>query len=237
MKTEKIIVIAHRGASALAKHENTLEAFQIAIELKVDMAELDVRRTKDGKLIVFHDSTIQGKKVSSLTFEEINGIAKLENYKVPLFSEVLRLCKGKIKLDIELKETGLEEGVVDMVRKRFGYTYQEFSIKSFLDEVSLKVKSLDARITTGLLVGHTKADFKVRLSEYFPERRLAACKADFISPHYRFVTKAFVHRMRRRGYPVYVWTLNEKEQMLKYGKRGVEGIITDYPNKALDIFL
>ena len=55
------MVIAHRGASALAPHENTLEAFQIAIDLKADMVEFDVRKTSDNILIVFHDGTIDGR--------------------------------------------------------------------------------------------------------------------------------------------------------------------------------
>ena len=57
------MVIAHRGASALAPHENTLEAFQIAIDLKADMVEFDVRKTSDNILIVFHDGTIDGRKI------------------------------------------------------------------------------------------------------------------------------------------------------------------------------
>lgn len=235
MKQQTVMIIAHRGASALASHENTLEAFQIAIDLKVDMAELDVRRTKDETLIVFHDACIQGREIGGLTYKEINEIAQKENYRVPMFSEVLALCKGKIGLDIELKERGFEREVVDMVCKRFGYDYGQFSIKSFLDEVSLTVKTLDSRITTGLLVGRTKADVKVRLSEYFPERRLRACRADFISPYFQFVTKDFVHRMKRKGYPIYVWTVNDENMMIKYGKRGVQGIITDYPNVGLQV--
>ena len=72
------MVIAHRGASALAPHENTLEAFQIAIDLKADMAEFDVRKTSDNILIVFHDGTIDGRKIGDMTYNRINDITSAE---------------------------------------------------------------------------------------------------------------------------------------------------------------
>ncbi len=237
------IIIAHRGASKLAKQENTLEAFQIAIDLKCDMAEFDIRRTKDGKLIVFHDSVIKrqpadkkGQLLAELSYNQINEIAAERNYHVPLLTEVLDLCKGKIRLDVELKEEGLSHSSVDMIRKRFGYGYDEFSIKSFIDKVSLEVKEYDKRVTTGLLVGRSKGSFTLRMSEYFPEKRLAACKADFISPHYYFITSLFMERMKKQGYPVYVWTVNDKTVMRRMFSRGVTGIITDAPDEAMEEF-
>lgn len=110
------MVIAHRGASALAPHENTLEAFQIAIDLKADMAEFDVRKTSDNILIVFHDGTIDGRKIGDMTYNRINDIASKEGYRVPTLDEVLKLCSGKICLDIELKESGYERRVIDLVK-------------------------------------------------------------------------------------------------------------------------
>ena len=98
-------VIAHRGASALAEHENTLEAFQIAIALRADMVEFDVRRTSDNVLIAYHDPAIDGKRICDLTYNRINDIARQEGYRVPTLVEVLDMCKGKIHLDIELKES------------------------------------------------------------------------------------------------------------------------------------
>ena len=80
------MVIAHRGASALAPHENTLEAFQIAIDLKADMVEFDVRKTSDNILIVFHDGTIDGRKIGHTT-----GSTILHQKKA---TECLRLTKS-----------------------------------------------------------------------------------------------------------------------------------------------
>lgn len=224
----KTAVIAHRGASALAEHENTLEAFQIAINIGADMVEFDVRRTSDSVLIVYHDPVIDGKRIKDLTYNRVNDIARQSGYRVPTLTEVLDLCKGKIHLDIELKESGYERAVISLVKERFGYN--EFSIKSFKDKVSYNVKAIDPRIKTGLLLGREKAGFNVRLNEYFPARRLKQCRADFVSPHYLLCTREYIRRMRREGFPVYVWTVNDESIMDRMLSLHVDGIISDRPD-------
>ncbi len=222
------MVIAHRGASVLAGHDNTLEAFRIAIDLRADMVEFDVRHTSDNVIIVYHDADIDGKRISDLTYNRINDIAKKDGYRVPTLEEVLDMCKDKIHLDIELKESGYERRVIEMVKSRFGYN--EFSIKSFKDRVSYNVKAIDPRIKTGLLIGREHAGIGVRLNEYFPVRRLKRCKADFVSPHYLLCTREFVSRMRRKRIPLYVWTVNEEKMMNRLMRLHVDGIITDRPD-------
>lgn len=230
------LVIAHRGASALASHENTLEAFQIAIDIKADMAEFDIRKTKDNQLVVFHDRELDGTSVSELTYSQMNELAAKENYRIPLLEEVLKLCKGKIYLDVEIKETGFEDRVLDMLLKRFGYSYDEFSIKSFEDKVPLRVKQLDERVRTGLLLGKSKLTLAKRLSEYFPLKRLKDCRADFVSPEYHFLTWTFIRRMKLTGYDIYAWTINEAGLMKKMERKGIDAVITDYPDVALQVY-
>lgn len=232
-KKKKCQVIAHRGASALAEHENTLEAFNIAMELKADMVEFDVRRTMDDELVVFHDKQLKGTDIGKLTYGQINDITGKEGYRVPTFAEVLKVCQGRVHLDIELKETGYEKRVVNLVRRY--YNYNEYSIKSFLDIVSLKIKEIDNKITTGLLVGTEHTGFKTHIHEYFPEKRLRLCKADFVSPHYKLVTGEFAGRMRRQRIPVYVWTVNDSKTMKKLIHKRVAAIITDRPDVMIEL--
>ena len=71
MRENNMKVIAHRGGAGLGGVENTMDAFVNAIKLGVDMVEFDVRRTKDNALIVIHDSDIDGRKISEMTFDEI----------------------------------------------------------------------------------------------------------------------------------------------------------------------
>ena len=227
------VIIAHRGASALAHHENTLEAFKIAIKLKTDYAEFDIRKTKDNQLIVFHDDEIRGSEISSLTYDKLCSITSKENYRVPLLSEVLELCKGKIKLDIELKESGYEKRVIDMVTKL--YRYDEFMMKSFIDKTVKAIHDYDPYIKTGLLLGVKGASLKTRLHEYFPMTRIAACNADFVSPHYKLATPGFIKRMKLYNKPVYVWTVNRARLMGKCIYNNVDGIISDKPNVAIKV--
>lgn len=224
-------IIAHRGASALASHENTLEAFQIAIRLKADYAEFDIRKTKDQQLIVFHNPDLNGTPIRQLSYPEICSITGQKGYQIPLLQDVLTLCQHKIKLDIELKETGYEKSVIDMVQRY--YDYDDYMMKSFIDRCVLRIKETDPNIHAGLLIGTPKNAIVHRLNEYFPIHRLHMCKADFISPHYQFVTREFILRMHLHRKPVYVWTVNDIARMKKLIKRGVDGIITDRPDFGL----
>lgn len=224
-------IIAHRGASKLAGTDNTIESFALAIELGADYVEMDVRQTKDKKLVVFHDDIIDDTPVKFLTFEELNKKTGEKGYSVPLFEDVLKLCQGKIKLDIELKETGYEFKVLTAVKKYF--SYDGFMIKSFLDTAVKKVELLDKRVNTGLLLGYKNADVKRRVNEFLPKRRLAQLDVDFVSPHYKLITWDYMLRMRIHKKKVYVWTANDDAIIKKLLKKNVDGIITDVPDKAL----
>ena len=225
-------IVAHRGASGRPGVENTLESFAGAIELGVEMVEFDVRKTKDNVLIVYHDNKFADQPVSWYTYEEMDKVAKQKGFHVPLFVEVLELCAGKVFMDIEIKETGFEHKVVKFLHKYANY--EDYSVKSFKDIVPYKIKEIDTNITTGLLVGFEKANFKRRVNELFPVRRLRACRADFISPAYQLLHFGYVKRMKAFGYPVLVWTVNEPEDIRRILAMNPEGLITDNPVYALE---
>ena len=224
-------IIAHRGASKLAGTDNTIESFSLAISLGADFVEMDVRQTKDKKLIVFHDDIIDDTPIKFLTFDELNNKTHEKGYSVPLFEDVLKLCQGKIKLDIELKETGYEFKVLSLIKKYF--SYESFMIKSFLDTAVKKIELLDKKVNTGLLLGYKKADIKRRINEFLPKRRLAMLDADFVSPHYKLVTWDYMLRMRLLKKKVYVWTVNDEKIIKQLLKKKVDGIITDSPDVAI----
>lgn len=226
-------IIAHRGASKLAGADNTIESFSLAISLGADYVEMDVRQTKDKKLIVFHDDIIDDTPIKFLTFEELNKKTGDKGYTVPLFEDVLKLCQGKIKLDIELKETGYEFKVLSLIKKYF--SYDSFMIKSFLDTAVKKVELLDKKVNTGLLLGYKKADIKRRVNEFLPNRRLKLLDVDFVSPHYKLVTWDYMLRMRLLKKKVYVWTVNDEAVIKKLLKKNVDGIITDTPDVAISV--
>lgn len=228
MKTE---LIAHRGASYLAEHENTIEAFQLAIDMHADCIEFDVRQTFDKVLVLFHDEQINGYPISVISYQQLCEYTKPLGYHVPTLEEALQVCQGKIHLLIELKDAGYEKRVISMVYSMF--EYDEFLIQSFHDIVVRRVKKIDSKIRTGLLVGQREADFQTRFNEFFPLRRLTACHADFVSAYHALVTPDFVYRMHHAGIPVYVWTVDRSRGQEHFLALSVDGLITNRPDSAI----
>ena len=110
--SEHIAVIAHRGASGLAGEDNTLRSFNLAIDLKCDYVEFDVRRTRDA-LVCFHDHHVHSVPLAELTHADLRQRAGLD---VPSLTQVLEFCRGRIGLDVEIKDPGIEADVLAQLR-------------------------------------------------------------------------------------------------------------------------
>jgi glycerophosphoryl diester phosphodiesterase len=139
----RAMVAAHRGVAAGAA-ENTLAAFTNAIDLGADMIEFDVRATRDGELIAFHDAQAGGVPVGRLSRD---GIEAAVGVRPPLLAEVLATCAGRIKLDVELKEDGYVPGV--MAALRAGFDPAELVVTSFLPAVAAQALDIAGRRPTG----------------------------------------------------------------------------------------
>ena len=198
------------------------------------MIEFDVRRTKDNVLIVYHDRLIQGKDVNELVYEEIKLIAGDQGFHLPTVEEVLRWSRGKIRLDVELKEEAYEKELVELLS---GYLIgDQFVITSF-NESSLRIiKDNYPGIQVGLLLGKFKAPPWTRFSEFFPMRRCKNAKADFLVAHFKLLRFDFLERARKRGKPVFVWTVNDEEMIWKLlNDDRVHAIVTDQPDQAVSL--
>lgn len=220
----KKVLIAHRGARTFF-HENTLEAFEKAIRLNADMIEFDIRRTQNNLLVVYHDEYINEKPVKDLAYDDI---CKFTQLKVPTLDEVLKLARGRIKLDIEIKEEGYEQEVVNFISKFL--KEEEFVITSFNDNSLKIVKEAFPEIRTGLILGklNPKNPFGTRISELFPFKRCRKINVDFIAPHWRLLKLGFLRRAGKHKLPVFVWTVNEKNLISKFLRdKRIDGIITD----------
>ncbi len=226
------LIIAHRGASAHAAG-NSVEAFERAIAAGADCIEFDVRRTREHELIVFHDARVAGAPVATLTRADI---ARRRRRVPPLLSEVLELAAGRVRIDVELKEDGYVERVVDLIGERFAAP--EVIITSFLDEVVARVKDVEPTIRTGLLLGIDRPSHHVRtrLSELRPVARAEACRADYVAPHQALVRFGTLARAAAAGLPALVWTVNRRELLRELiGDPRVAGIITDVPARAVEL--
>ncbi|MDT8396477.1 MAG: glycerophosphodiester phosphodiesterase [bacterium] len=223
------VIIAHRGASRYF-HENTMESFEAAIDMRADMIELDVRRTADGVLVVHHDHDFAGAKIMDMTRDELQDKSGSAGYMVPTLQEVLEFCAGKIPLDIELKEAGCEEQVLETVLGVLGP--DSFIITSSLDTVIRKIRVLDPAIRTGLIIGD-RPPWQL-FTKLFPGRRVRRSGADVLVVSRKLVQLGFLKTTRKLGLPVWVYTVNDRKELWKtITDERVGGIFSDRPDVAL----
>ncbi|MDH4230721.1 MAG: glycerophosphodiester phosphodiesterase [Nitrospirota bacterium] len=217
--------VGHRGAVAY-EIENTIESFQKAIELGVNAIELDVRQSKEGKLIVCHDDDLKrvyGKEqpVNKATLHELK---KLTKNRIASLEEALRFIDRKVdKILVELKQTGYEEKILDVIRKE--KLTDNVIVVSFLGECLAQTRALDAEIETGLI--YTKFRYPIEVAQKLD--------AHYLVPLYRFVHTKDVEKAHKFNLKVIVWTINDRDEALKYIAKGVDGIATDKPDIFTDI--
>jgi glycerophosphoryl diester phosphodiesterase len=231
----KKLIIAHRGAPSYAR-ENTIESFEKAMISGADMIEFDVRRTKDNVLIAYHDELIQGHSLRDLTYEGMSQMARNQGFSVPTVEEVLKWSRGKIKLDVELKEEGYEKEIVELLSGYF--EEDQFVITSFNDAPLKVIKERYPDIKTGLILGKGIPSYHIltRLQEFFPMKRCKKAKADFLVAHLKLLRVGFLERARRSHLPVFVWTVNDEETISRLlHDRRVHAIITDKPDLAVSL--
>ncbi|MBV9282545.1 MAG: glycerophosphodiester phosphodiesterase [Chloroflexi bacterium] len=219
--TRPPLVVAHRGACRLAP-ENSVAAVDLAIRLGADMVEFDVRRTRDGALVVHHDATLGACRLADLTYDELGRVA---GHTPDRLEAILRVAAGRVLLDVELKEEGDEEAVVEVLAR---YTSPaDLIVTSFSARSVAAVKRLGVR--AGLLC-EWEADREAVFA------RAHGCGADLIAPHVRLADDAFVRQASLRDVPLLVWTVNDARRIGRYLARpSVMGVITDVPDRALAV--
>jgi len=223
------LIIAHRGASK-AEYENTIKAFETAINLGADAIELDVRRTADGVIVVHHNATVplSRRRLSKLRYREVERLANKRGYSIPTLKETLHQCAGRIALDIELKETGYEAEVVSLACRKYNPRHLLFT--SFHDDALIAIKRAHREARTGLLLGIRAANSLSQWSRLSAKARLMACGADVVIPHWQMIRFGFVNRMHALGLPVAAWTVDSPRRALRLVNQGVSAIITNVPD-------
>ncbi len=227
------LIISHRGKIGLGSPENALIGILEAIELGVDMVEFDVRRTKDGCLVCHHDATVGDKLVSDLNFKALkklkSSICKLE--------DVIEICKGKVGVNLEIKEKGFEDRIVNKLTANF--SYDKIFVTSFSSSVIRKVKNLDPKITAGLLIGDAinfQVFYKI-LKESIFMSEFHYSQADFISPFYKIYEMGLMKRFENLGIPIQLWTVNDLVFLKDLINSDIQSIVTDVPGKLFQTHL
>ncbi|MCD0458015.1 glycerophosphodiester phosphodiesterase family protein [Roseiconus lacunae] len=232
---DDVEIMAHRGASILAP-ENTMAAYRRAIDDGADWIEIDVQETADGRVVVVHDKDLMKLagnpiKIWESSFDQLSSIdigshldAKFSAERVATLTDVLRLCKDQIGVNIELKYYGhdqhLEERVVSIVEAE-GMDDQVI-VMSLKPQGVAKTKALRPDWKYGLL-----------LSVYVGN--LNKIDTDFLAVNAEFASRAFVKRAHRAGKEVYVWTVDDPAKMSMLMNRNIDGILTNRPDIARDV--
>jgi glycerophosphoryl diester phosphodiesterase len=231
-----LICFAHRGASGRSP-ENTLLAFRYAFELGADAIECDVQLSIEGAPVIIHDATVDRTTngtglVAQLPLERLRQLDAGAGEQIPELHEVLTLCRERQKLvNLEIKAETLSQAqqvalVVGNVLETGGY-HDLALVSSFWLPVLTRLKSDHPRIRTGTLHSGTRW----RLLNMITAAR--ATGADAIHPELRLTSRALVERAHAAGLQVNVWTVDQPKQMKRLADWGVDGFITNYPERML----
>lgn len=223
-------ITAHRGGAWKAP-ENTISALQYTIDSGADYAEIDVQETKDGELILLHDDSLKRtagvkKNVWDMTLKQIEKLdagasfhKKFRGEKIPEFTEVLKFCKGRLDLNIEIKYNGKNKGIVNKVVRAIKENhFEDHCVVTSMNYQFLKqIKKIAPEIRTGYIMTMT----------YGGVQGMEA--ADFFSVKHTYVDEKFVTQAHALGKEVYVWTVNYKGDAKRMLDIGADNIITDDP--------
>ena len=235
----KTKITAHRGFSKVAP-ENTMYAFEAALDSGADYIELDVQLTKDAQLVVFHDKTIERTtdghgKISDYTYEELQKFSagswfgktgEFSDAKIVLFSDVVEKFGDDINFNIEIKDVGN----VKLAAEKTAEIIEEYGIEnscyvtSFSYNALKYVKKANPHIKTGIIanVATTIAFTKLKY-------------IDALSMNYIFVNHTVVNNAHQNGKRIFVWTVDTKSDIEKMIALGVDNIITNAPDKTAEI--
>jgi glycerophosphoryl diester phosphodiesterase len=228
--SHNIKVIGHRGAMG-HETENTLASIEKALELGVDMIEIDVFRIKSGEIMVFHDKKLDrlsnaGGFIEDYDFFTLKKVILEGNHKIPTLQDVLKLIDGRVPLNIELKGANTADRVnfiLGYYTREKGWKPEDFLISSFNWEELKSMRSINPEIPIAVL------------TEDDPLQALAIAKelgAVAINPYYKNVNSEIVKAIHDEGYKVYVWTVNEEQDIANMRKFRVDGIFTNFPERA-----
>lgn len=223
-------VIGHRGAMG-HETENTLASIQKAMDLGVDMIEIDVFKIKSGEIMVFHDERLErlsnaGGKIEDYNIFDLRKVVLEGNHKIPMLQDVLKLIDHKVPLNIELKGADTSDRVnfiMEYYIKERGWKLEDFLISSFNWDELKSMRAYNPNVAIAVL---TEGD---------PIEAVAVAKelgAVAINPYYKSLTEEKVARLHKEGFKVFTWTVNETEDIAKMRSIKVDGIFTNFPERA-----
>ena len=201
------------------------------MELGVNGIEIDIFRCASGELVVFHDRTLDRLTdakgpIESLTLDSIRKIDVLDGYSIPTLDEVLDLIAGEVFLNIELKGINtaiLTDSILKTKFEKGIWNSDKIIISSFNWKELEVFYEVNKKVQIAILIDDDPLDA-------LPIAKQLAASA--INPNYKYLTAENVSKIQKEGFKVYPWTVNEKEAINAMIAFGVEGIITDFPERV-----
>lgn len=234
-------IFAHRGFSGYYP-ENTMLAFKKSIEIGVDGIELDVQLTKDNTVVIIHDETIDRTTngdglVKSYTYDELKKFDASFNFnnfgfnRIPTLEEYFLLVKDlDIITNIELKTSvyqylGIEDSVLELIKK---YKLEDKVIISSFNHFSiLRMKKLAPQIKCGFL----SEDWIIDAGKYTFSHQI-----ECYHPRFNNLIPEVIEELKKFNIEINTWTVNDERDMLYLKEKGIDSIITNFPDMAKNLF-
>lgn len=225
---KKPISIGHRGAMG-HETENTIASVKKALDLGVDMIEIDVFVLKTGEVVVFHDETLDNLtnhkgKIEDYSYSELQKVIVNGNHSIPTLAEIITVIDKKVPLNIELKGKNTAQPTQIIVHSFYkkGWSKKDFVISSFLWEELKIYRKLDNKIPIAILTEENPIDaISIGID----------VKAFAINPWYKTLTKQNVEYLHKSGFKINTYTVNEPEDINKVIELGVDGIFCNFPER------
>ncbi|MGE0266842.1 MAG: glycerophosphodiester phosphodiesterase [Candidatus Omnitrophota bacterium] len=227
--TTPILRIGHRGAQGYAP-ENTLKSIRKAIELGVDMIEVDVHSCRTSEILVIHDEKLERTTngsgyVRQKTLAYIKSLDAGEGEQVPTLTEVLDLIDKRVALNIELKGKYTLKPVLKIIDHYVhakGWAYEHFIVSTFMRKKLKRLAKLHPKVRIGALLAYHPFGF-IKFAKRI--------KAFSVHLNAKLADPKIIREAQKNGLKVYVWTVNEKEDIERLKKIGVDGIFSDFPDR------
>jgi glycerophosphoryl diester phosphodiesterase len=234
--SRRYLAIAHRGASAY-KPENTLRAFQRAIELGADMSELDAHLCKDGHVVIMHNATVEATTngrgaIKEMTLDELKQLDAGKGEQIPTLQQVIDLVRGRNGLYIELKGEGTPPAVVHLLRANKFVDRRQVIVGSFWAPLVQEVKELAPEIATSLLVSPVlAADELIAMTR--------AVHADYVhlcwerrhpQPH-TLLTSTLLSTLHGAGLGIVLWHEERPDELSVLKTLDVDAICSNTPDQ------
>jgi len=224
-----VVNVGHRGAAG-HEPENTLRGFRRAMELGADMVELDVQICSSGEMVVIHDDTVDRTTngtgaVDELTFEELRRLDAGGGERIPTLDEVIDVADREIGVNVELKGLGTAGPVHEVIERAIsekGWSQEGFIVSSFHLGELVAIRELSDEVRTGVLFARERGGI-VEFAELN--------RAYSIHPYFGSVDADFIGEAREKGLRMFVWTVNDPADIGDMKALGVDGIISDYPDR------